>query len=394
MATIGATPGGGVQRLTLTDEDKQARDLFVKWLEELELDITIDEMGNIFGRRAGKNNDLPPVMSGSHIDSQPKGGRFDGILGVMGPLEVLRTLHENDIQTERPIVIVDWTNEEGSRFAPAMVSSGVWAGALERDYAYGRTDINGLTFLNELERIGYRGKAPARKWPVHAYYEYHIEQGPMLEREGLQIGAPKGILCLHWYDIYLEGEANQVGPTPMEGRHDALCAAAEMILKVNQLPDKMGGNMVATVGEIQNHPNSRNIIPDKVHFTVDIRSWDDDHAIRAWEDLKADFETIARRRGCPIRIEETWRVEHSPFDEKLVQRVLETAGDLGYSSLHMVSGAGHDASYMNQIAPTAMIFVPSIGGRSHVEVEETTWQDCEAGGNVLLHCLIRAANEK
>ncbi len=393
MAKIGATPGGGVQRLTLTDEDKQARDLFVKWLKELELDITIDEMGNIFGKRAGKNNDLPPVMSGSHIDSQPKGGRFDGILGVMGPLEALRTLHENNIQTERPIVIVDWTNEEGSRFAPAMVSSGVWAGALERDYAYGRTDINGLTFLDELERIGYRGKAPAKKWPVHAYYEYHIEQGPMLEREGLIIGAPKGILCLHWYDIYLEGEANQVGPTPMEGRHDALCATAEMILKVNQLPDKMGGNMVATVGEIQNYPNSRNIIPDKVHFTVDIRSWDDDLAIRAWEDVKADFEAIAHSRGCPIKIEETWRVEHSPFDEKLVQRVLKTAENLGYSNLHMVSGAGHDASYMNQIAPTAMIFVPSIGGRSHVEVEATTWEDCEVGGNVLLHCLIQSANE-
>lgn len=393
MAKIGATPGGGVQRLTLTDEDKQARDLFVKWLKELDLEITIDEMGNIFGKRAGKNNDLPPVMSGSHIDSQPKGGRFDGILGVMGPLETLRTLHENNIETERPIVIVDWTNEEGSRFAPAMVSSGVWAGALDRDYAYGRTDINGLTFLDELERIGYRGTGPAKKWPVHAYYEYHIEQGPMLEREGLTIGAPKGILCLHWYDIYLEGEANQVGPTPMEGRHDTLCAAAEMILKVNALPDKMGGNMVATVGEIQNYPNSRNIIPDKVHFTVDIRSWDDDHAIKAWEDVKSDFNSIAQRRGCPIKIEETWRVEHSPFDDKLVQRVLSTAGNLGYTNLHMVSGAGHDASYMNQIAPTAMIFVPSIGGRSHVEVEETTWEDCEAGGNVLLHCLIQSANE-
>ncbi|MBW2175725.1 MAG: Zn-dependent hydrolase [Deltaproteobacteria bacterium] len=393
MAEIGATPGGGVQRLTLTDEDKQARDLFVQWLEALDLEITIDEMGNIFGRRPGKNNDLPPVMSGSHIDSQPKGGRFDGILGVMGPLEALRTIHENNIETERPIVIVDWTNEEGSRFAPAMVSSGVWSGALDRDYVYGRTDINGLTFVDELERIGYRGEAPAKKWPVHAYYEYHIEQGPMLEREGRTIGAPKGILCLHWYDIYLEGEANQVGPTPMEGRHDALCAAAEMILKVNQLPEKMGGNMVATVGEIQNYPNSRNIIPDKVHFTVDIRSWDDEHAIKAREKVKAEFEAIAKRRGCPINIEETWRVEHSPFDEKLVQRVLKTADTLNYSALHMVSGAGHDASYMNQIAPTAMIFVPSIGGRSHVEVEETTWEDCEAGGNVLLHCMLQSANE-
>ncbi|MGD1970862.1 MAG: Zn-dependent hydrolase, partial [Desulfobacterales bacterium] len=336
MAKIGATPGGGVQRLTLSDEDKQARDLFVDWLKELNLEINIDEMGNIFGKRPGKNNDLPPVMSGSHIDSQPKGGRFDGILGVMGPLEVLRTLHENNIETERPIMIVDWTNEEGSRFAPAMVASGVWAGALERDWVYDRTDINGKRFEDELIRIGYKGSAPAKKWPVHCYYEYHIEQGPMLEREGKKIGAPKGILCLHWYDIYLEGEANQVGPTPMEGRHDALCAAAEMILKVNELPDRMGGNMVATVGEIQNYPNSRNIIPDKVHFTVDIRSWDDEHALKAWELVRKDFEDIAARRGCPIKIEETWRVEHSPFDEKLVQRILDVADGLGYSNLHMV----------------------------------------------------------
>jgi N-carbamoyl-L-amino-acid hydrolase len=216
----------------------------------------------------------------------------------------------------------------------------------------------------------------------------------MLEREGKMIGAPKGILCLHWYDVYLEGEANQVGPTPMEGRHDALCATAEMILKVNELPGRMGGNMVATVGEIQNYPNSRNIIPDKVHFTVDIRSWDDDHALKAWEVVRKDFEDIAARRGCPIKIEETWRVEHSPFNEKLVQRILNVAGDLGYSSLHMVGGAGHDACYMNQVCPTAMIFVPSIGGRSHVEVENTTWEDCEAGTNVLLHAVLHSANEK
>lgn len=393
MAKIGGTPAGGVQRLTLTDEDKQARDLFVKWLKELDMEVIIDEMGNIFGKRAGKNSDLPPVMSGSHIDSQPKGGRFDGILGVMGPLEVVRTLHENKIETERSIIVADWTNEEGSRFAPAMVASGVWAGALERDWAYDRTDINGLRFEDELIRIGYKGTVPAKNWPMHAYYEYHIEQGPMLERDKKTIGAPKGILCLHWYDIYLEGEANQVGPTPMEGRHDALCASAEMVLKVNDLPDRMGGNMVATVGEIHNYPNSRNIIPDKVHFTVDIRSWDDDLAIKAWEMVRKDFTEIAAKRGCPIRIEETWRVEHAPFDEKLVQNILNVSQDLGYSSLHMVSGAGHDASYMNQLAPAAMIFVPSIGGRSHVEVENTTWEDCEAGANVLLHAMLNSAND-
>lgn len=394
MAKIGATPGGGVQRLTLSDEDKTARNLFVKWLKEIDLEVTIDEMGNIFGKRPGRNKDLAPVMSGSHLDSQPKGGRFDGILGVMGALEVMRTIHESKIEVERPVIIVDWTNEEGSRFAPAMVASGVWTGKLDRDWAYNRTDINGKKLGEELARIGYKGRAEAGKWPIHAFYEYHIEQGPILEKLGKTIGAPKGILCLHWYDIHLTGTANQVGPTPMEGRNDALCAAAEMILKVNEAPAKMGGNLVATVGEIHNYPNSRNIIPDGVHFTVDIRSWDDDLAIKAWESLKKDFQEISRRRGTPIRMEETWRVEHAPFDEKLVNRVLESTGELGYSSHYMVSGAGHDASYMNQIAPTAMVFVPSIGGRSHVEVENTAWEDCEAGANVLLYCILKSALEK
>ena len=393
MATIGATPGGGVHRLALSDEDKEARDLLVRWLNDIELEVTIDEMGNIFGRRPGKNSDLAPVMSGSHMDSQPSGGRFDGILGVMGTLEVLRTLHENQLVTERPIVIVDWTNEEGSRFSPAMVGSGVWTGALERNWAYSRIDRNGNRFEDELMRIGYKGKVPCKKWPVHCYYEYHIEQGPVLEKGKKVIGAPKGIVCLNWYDVYLEGEANQVGPTPMEGRHDALCAAAEMILKVNELPERVGGNLVATVGEIQNYPNSRNIIPDKVHFTVDIRSWDDGHALKAWGLLREDFEDIAKNRGCPITIEETWKVEHSPFDEKLVQRILGIADELGYPGLHMVSGAGHDASYMNQVCPTAMIFVPSIGGRSHVEVEKTSWRHCEAGANTLLYAILQSAQE-
>lgn len=393
MAKIGATPGGGVQRLTLSDEDKQARDLLVRWLKEIELEVAIDEMGNIFGRRAGKNNDLPPVLTGSHVDSQPKGGRFDGILGVMGALEVMRTLHDHRIETERPVVIVDWTNEEGSRFAPAMVASGVWAGKLDRDWAYARTDINGKVFGEELERIGYKGTVPAKSWPFHAYYELHIEQGPVLEREGKTIGIPKGILCLHWYDVYVEGKANQVGPTPMEGRNDALCAAAEMILAVQSLPARMGGNMVATVGEIHNHPNSRNIIPDKVHFTVDIRSWDDDLALRAWDRLTRDFQAAADKNGCPLHLEETWRVEHTPFDPKLVARIGDVADRLGYTTHHMVSGAGHDASYMTMVGPTAMIFVPSQGGRSHVEVENTSWDDCTAGADVLLHCVLESANE-
>jgi beta-ureidopropionase / N-carbamoyl-L-amino-acid hydrolase len=394
MAKIGGTPGGGVQRLSLSDEDKQARDLFRQWLKEIDCEITIDEMGNIFGRGPGRNKALDPVMSGSHIDSQPQGGRFDGILGVMGALEVMRTLHENDLQTERSLVIVDWTNEEGSRFAPAMMGSGVWSGGLKLDWAYDRQDTIGQRLEDELVRIGYKGTAPCRKFPVHGYYEFHIEQGPMLERRKKLIGAPKGILGMHWYDIHLSGEANQVGPTPMEGRHDALVAAAEMILKVNQLPGRMGGNLVATVGKIQNYPNSRNIIPDQVHFTVDIRSWDDDLILRSWDLLRRDFENIAARHGCPIKIEEIGCFNHLLFDEKLVRRVLDTSNELGYSNMLCVSGAGHDATHINQVCPTAMIFVPSIGGRSHVEIEDTRWEDCEAGCNVLLHCLLTSAMEK
>jgi N-carbamoyl-L-amino-acid hydrolase len=393
MAKIGGTSGGGVQRLTLSDEDKQARDLFVKWLKEIDCAITIDEMGNIFGRRPGRNNALAPVMSGSHIDSQPKGGKFDGILGVMGALEVMRTLHDNGIQTERPMVIVDWTNEEGSRFSPAMVGSGVWAGALKLDWAYDRRDVNGKRLGDELVRIGYKGGAPCNFFPVHCYYEFHIEQGPVLERERKIIGAPKGIVSLLWGDVYITGEGNHAGTTPMDARHDALNAAVEMILRINQLPSRVGGNMLATVGEIQNHPNSRNIIPDRVHFTVDFRAWEGDIALRAWDLLCEECQGIADRYGCPARFEKTWHVDRSPFDEKLVQRVLDVASEFGYSNMLWVSGAGHDASYTNQVCPTAMIFVPSIGGRSHVEVENTRWEDCEAGCNVLLHCLLRGANE-
>ena len=387
MAKIGATSGGGVHRLALSDEDKAARTLFIKWLKELNLEVSIDEVGNIFGKRPGLKNSLPPIMAGS----QPSGGRFDGILGVMGALEVMRTVHENNVETHRPLVIVNWTNEEGSRFSPATMGSGVWASKLDLQWIYSRTDISGKKFIDELNRIGFRGDVPAKAFPVHAYFEYHIEQGPILEQQDKDIGVPEGIVGITWMDVYLTGTANQVGPTPMEGRNDALCAAAEMILSINQLPEKMGGNMVATVGEIHNSPNSRNIVPDGVHFTVDLRSWDDELANRAWDDARNDFEAIAARRGCPIRIEETWRVNHMPFDPKLVQLVLDNAEALDYSQLKMISGAGHDAGYMSMIAPTAMIFVPSIDGRSHVEVEDTTWEDCEAGANVLLHSMLKSA---
>jgi N-carbamoyl-L-amino-acid hydrolase len=384
MAEIGATPGGGVQRLTLTDEDRRARDLFASWLREIGCAVTVDRMGNMFGRRAGRHDGLPPVMSGSHIDSQPRGGRFDGILGVMGALEVLRTLHESSVVTERPVVAVNWTNEEGSRFSPAMVGSGVWAGALELDWAYSRTDA---------ARIGYLGEVPCRAFPVHSYHELHIEQGPVLEREGKTIGVPKGIVSLLWGDVHLTGEGNHAGTTPMNARHDALVAAAEMILALNAVAGRAGGDMVATVGEIRNRPNSRNIIPDGVDFTVDMRAWEGERLQAAWERFCAEAGEIARRLGCDTRLEKTWFVDRTPFDEVLVRRISAAAAELGYSHMPWVSGAGHDAAYVSRRCPSAMVFVPSIGGRSHVEVESTRWEDCEAGCNVLLRCMLQSAME-
>ena len=393
LARIGGTPGGGMHRLALSDEDKRARDLFLRWLREMDLEVSIDDMGNIFGKRGGKSPHSPMVLSGSHLDTQPLGGRFDGILGVTGALEVLRTLQENGVETQRPVAIVNWTDEEGTRFTPAMLGSGVWAGQFDRDWAYSRVDVQGKKFGEELERIGYRGKAPAQQRPMHAYFEYHIEQGPILEKVGKRIGAPRGILGITWADVHVEGKANQAGPTPMEARNDALVAAAEMILKVHELPRKMGGNVVATVGEIYNSPNSRNIIPDRVRFTVDIRSWDDDLKKGAWEEIRQEFLRISENRGCPVRMDLIWDIPHTVFEPRLVERVEKVACQLGYGIHSMVSGAGHDAAYVSRVAPTAMIFVPSIGGRSHVEVENTRWEDCEAGANVLLHSLLESANE-
>ena len=393
MAEIGATAGGGVDRLALSTADKRARDAITSCLMEMGVEVAVDEMGNVFGRRRGKNDRLPPVMTGSHADSQARGGRFDGILGIMGAMEVLRTLDEYQVRTERPVVLVDWTSEEGSRFAPSKLGSGVWSGSLDRDWAWRRADAKGMTLGDELARIDYKGALPCVRWDFHAYYELHIEQGPRLESEGKRIGVPEGIVCLHVYNVHVQGEANQAGPTPMEGRRDALVAAAEMVLKVRELPARMGGAMVATVGKLENHPNSQNTIPDRVDFTVDIRAWDDDLALRTWNEAKADFEAISAKHGCPIRIEEPWRVQHTEFAPELVSRVRSTADALGYSALSMVSGAGHDATYVSMVGPSAMIFVPSIAGRSHVEVENTSWEDCEAGANVLLGCIVKSASE-
>ena len=390
-SAIGGTENNGVQRCAATDEDKRMRDVFAEWVRELGCELRIDEMGNMFAIRPGRNRRLGAVMAGSHLDTQKPGGRFDGILGALGALEAMRSINDADIELERDFIVVNWTNEEGGWFPPACMGSGVWTGSISKEWAYERKDRDGKTvFGEELARIGYKGSFPCdhRKWNIEAAYELHIEQGPILWNMKQRIGAPKGILCLHWYDVHLEGTANQVGPTPMEGRNDALLAFSEMCQTVNKTAHQMG-NMVATVGEVQNYPNSRNIIPCRVHFTVDIRSWDDKHALQAWELMRREFEIIAKRLGCRIRSEEFWKVEHATFDQELVDLVLESARELGIGGRRMVSGAGHDMSEINKVTRGAMIFVPSIEGRSHVEAENTSWDDCARGTDVLLRCILK-----
>ncbi len=392
MAEIGATLGGGVTRLALGDEDKSARDQLAAWLREAEASVVVDEMGNIFGRRGGRDEAAAPVMIGSHLDSQTRGGRFDGTLGVMAGLEVLRTLADADVVTARPLMLAAWTAEEGARFTPSKLGSGVWSGQLRADWVRGLRDERGASLGEELRRIGYAGDAPCVAWPVRAYLELHIEQGPILDSAGAVIGIPRGVVCLHVYHVYVDGTANQAGPTPMEGRNDALVTAAEMVLATCELPAKARGGLVATVGRLEVRPNASNVIADEVHFTVDIRSWDEDLAVRAWDDLAGSFSAITGAHGCGLRIDPPWRVGRTEFDDDLVAVVRRVAADLGHAPMSLVSGSGHDSVYLARVAPTAMIFVPSIGGRSHAEVEDTDWAHCEAGAEVLLQSVLAVAH--
>jgi N-carbamoyl-L-amino-acid hydrolase len=391
MAKIGATPKGGVCRLALTDLDKQGRDLFVRWAKEAGCTISIDRMGNVFARRAGRDDSLAPVVTGSHADSQPTGGKFDGIYGVLGGLEVIRALNDHGIETERPIEVVIWTNEEGSRFAPAMVASGVFAGVFTLDYGLSRADVNGLTMGQELERIGYAGDQPMGK-PIHAAFELHIEQGPVLEAEGKTIGVVTHAQGQRWYEVEFLGQESHAGPTPMPRRKDALLAAARVIDQVNRIGLEHAPFACATVGMIQNYPNSRNVIPGRVFFTIDIRHPDD--AVLAEMDRKvreAVMRVAADTRVEVQRLEQIFYYAPVSFDADCVASVRAAAERFGYPHRDMVSGAGHDACYLAQVAPTSMIFVPCVNGISHNEIEDATPAWIEAGGNILLHAMLGRA---
>ncbi|QGY41909.1 hydantoinase/carbamoylase family amidase [Pseudodesulfovibrio cashew] len=392
IAAFGATANGGVTRLALSDEDRDARDRLREWFEEAGCETRIDRMGNMFFIRPGRNRALAPVMTGSHCDSQPQGGRFDGILGIIGGLEAVCALNDAGVTLERDLIVVNWTNEEGSRFTPGTTGSGVFAGKLDREAMYGLTDRDGLTFGAELERIGYKGGDDFDPRPLHANFEYHIEQGPVLERRGRTIGVPKGIVCLRWYDVEIQGVPNHAGPTPMDERQDAIYAFSRMAGRVFDIGLASDG-VVATVGEVHPSPNSRNVIAGHVHFTIDIRGWDEAETDRVCEEIEAAIRANAEATGCTVEIRQTWAVERAPFHPELVSLIHQVAGELDLPALDMVSGASHDTVYINQFAPSAMIFVPSIGGRSHAEVEETSWADCAAGADVLLNCILKTAND-
>lgn len=391
MAKIGATEKGGVCRLALTDLDKQARDLFIKWCKEANCTIKIDKMGNVFARRSGKNNNLPPVVTGSHIDSQPTGGKFDGVYGVLAGLEVIRTLNDNNIQTEGPIEASIWTNEEGSRFAPAMVSSGIFGGVFDLEYGLSRADLDGKTMGEELKRIGYAGDEPVGGRPIHAFFEAHIEQGPILEHDKKQIGVVQGGLGQRWFEVTMTGVESHAGPTPMRIRKDAMVGAAHVITEVNKIGNSYE-HACATVGLVQCMPNSRNTIPGKVFFTIDLRHSDDDTLAIMGNQAKVACEEAAKANGLKLEFKEIWYIPPTHFNKDCVKAVEKAVKDLGYTNMPIISGAGHDSFYINKVAPAAMVFVPCKDGISHNEIEDAKPEDIAAGCSVLLNAMVTRAN--
>ena len=388
FAEIGATDKGGCNRQALTDLDKQARDLWVSWAEDAGCSIRIDTMGNIFARREGLKDDLPVVMTGSHIDTQPTGGKFDGVYGVLASLEVIRSLNDQGVQTNHPIEAVIWTNEEGARFSPAMIGSGVWSGAFSLDYGHARMDKDGKTIQEELRRIDYEGDTPCKPDPIKGFIELHIEQGPILENEALQIGILTGVQGMNWYDLTIKGQPVHAGPTPMENRFDPFMGLHKIINKMYEMTAEYEPWSRITFGDITAIPGARNTVPEKLILAVDLRHPDKD--ILAEMDKRfrqiAHQECEAAGLSCQVGVE--WQSPAVVFDSGCIEAVRKATQDLGYLSKEMVSGAGHDAVYVSRVAPTSMIFVPCEKGISHNEAEYSKPGDIEAGCNVLMNAIV------
>jgi N-carbamoyl-L-amino-acid hydrolase len=388
LAKIGATPKGGVRRLALTELDGEARDLFIRWCKAAGCTVSVDGIGNIFARRAGKDDSLPPVITGSHIDTQPSGGKFDGNYGVMSGLEVLRTLNDNRIQTQAPIEVAVWTNEEGSRFTPVMMGSGCFIGAFALESTLQQKDLEGISVGDALNKIGYAGPAKIGGRRVGAYFEAHIEQGPILEDTQKVLGVVTGALGLRWYDAVVTGQDAHAGPTPMRLRHDALVAGAKMVTEINALAYRYQPDGRGTVGFMQVKPNSRNVIPGEVRFSVDLRHANDAQLEKMESEMRAKCAELAQAQSVTVNIERVANYPACRFDEGCVSSVRNAAQKLGLSHMDIVSGAGHDAIYMARIAPTSMIFVPCEGGISHNEIENAKPEDLAAGCNVLLNVIL------
>ncbi len=391
MAKIGPGVKGGNNRLTLTDFDREGRNLFISWCERAGATVTVDTMGNIFARRAGTDPLLPPVMVGSHLDTQPTGGKYDGVLGVLGGLELLRSLNDLGIRTRHPIEVVDWTNEEGSRFAPAMIASGVFAGVYSQDLAYGLKDAAGLAFGDELKRIGFVGREPVGKHPAKAYFELHIEQGPILELENCDVGVVTHGQGQRWYELTLTGFESHAGTTPMNRRRDAMLGAARVVEAVNAIALRHAPYGVGTVGVVKPYPGSRNVIPGEVFLTIDFRHPTADALVDMDASIRAKITEICTAIGLAADVKEVFNYAPVAFDPACVAKVREAAVRLGYRHRDMVSGAGHDACYIARVAPTAMVFCPCVDGISHNEVEEIYPHWAAAGTNVLFHAVVDTA---
>jgi beta-ureidopropionase / N-carbamoyl-L-amino-acid hydrolase len=391
LARIGATEKGGVCRLTLTDLDRQGRDLVTRWAREAGMTVTVDQIGNVFMRRAGRNNALPPIMTGSHIDTQPTGGKFDGNYGVLAGLEVVRTLNDHGVETEAPIEVAFWTNEEGSRFVPVMMGSGVFAKAFTLEHAYAATDTEGKTVKGELERIGYIGAQVPGDHPIGAYFETHIEQGPVLEDHDTTIGVVTGVLGIRWYDCVVTGMEAHAGPTPMALRKDALQVATKLMQEVVACAHRHPPHGRGTVGMVQVHPNSRNVIPGRVKFSIDLRNATDALCEAMDADIRAVAAKFSAESGLSIEITPVSAYPAQPFHKDCIAAVQGAAEKLGYSNMPVVSGAGHDAVYMARLAPAGMIFIPCKDGISHNEIEDAKPEHIEAGCNVLLQAMLERA---
>jgi N-carbamoyl-L-amino-acid hydrolase len=390
-AKFGATPKGGVRRLTLGPEDKQVRDWFRKACEAAGLEVQVDALGSMFGLRKGRDMSKPPIGVGSHLDTQPTGGKFDGVLGTLAALELVRTLNDAGIETEVPICVCNWTNEEGSRFAPATMASAAYAGDYTTDNILARTDAAGMSVGEALDSIGYRGNEAVGARKFGAFVELHIEQGPLLEAESKTIGVVDRGQGIIWYDGKITGFESHAGTTPMPMRRDALATLAEIVLAVERIAKAHGPNAVGTIGEAVIAAPSRNVIPGEIAFTVDVRSPDSKILDAIDRDLRAAIAEIAPRRKAEIKLDAIWRKEPTVFDTRLVDAVESSARMLGYSHRRITSGAGHDACNMANVVPAAMVFVPCKDGISHNELEDATQADCAAGANVLMHTVLALA---